>query len=246
MSEDSGGMQMKKKSPRSAKKTNAGKKSRSTVANKAQTTAEQMLRQHCEPHVWIDYAKKSGRGRWPEAEQELLKRHSEGYDVLDDIMQYAQVVMNGRWPECERHLIELGPTCPDTFMQDVVRYAEHVIGQRWPEAEIVLLANAEGDARFYYAMQVVKGRWPEFEEELLHFDWSCWIEYCEQAFGGRWPVLEEHLDRDYDAGGPEALYEYASKIVKGRLPERLHNRMLAEAVKAPDKKVIKKYFALLE
>jgi hypothetical protein len=246
MSGYAGTTEMKKKPTRTAKTTSAAKKSHSSVASKVLETAERLLLEHCEPQIWIDYITQSGRGRWPGAEQELLRRHAEGYDVLDDIMQYAQGVMNGRWPECERHLIELGPTCPDTFMQDVVRCAEHVIGQRWPEAEIVLLANAEGDARFYYAMQVVKGRWPEFEEELLHFDWSCWIEYCEQAFGGRWPVLEEHLDRDYDAGGPEALYEYASKIVKGRLPERLHNRMLAEAVKAPDKKVIKKYFALLE
>ena len=162
---------------------------------------------------------------------------------------YAKDVVQGRVPELEPLIINsYNPTLAPM-------YALNVIGGRWPELEkdIIDTINLDltlSDATIfqtvmYYIYEVVKGRWPEIEPILFHYDehkedyinflksinYQDVEESFEQFFTEakgkvRKPTKEERTD-------PEAAYEYAKDVVKGRVPE-LEPFIINAGTVAPD------------
>ena len=117
--------------------------------------------------------------------------------------------------------------CPEAALD----YARFVVQGRWPEAEPCLLEDIY--VAFTYAEQVIQGRWPEAEDGFAGSDLA--ELYACEMLPGRW---DEEVAKKCTCW----LYYYAKDVIKGRLPDELHNRMLAEAIKNPNDRWVKKYF----
>ena len=59
--------------------------------------------------------------------------------------------------------------------------------------------------------------------------------------GKRLPELEDIILTD-----PNISFQYAADIIKGKLPEKMHNMMLLYAIKDPDDYGVKEYFELIK
>lgn len=158
--------------------------------------------------------------RLPELENLILQDASAAYN-------YALKIIKGRWPEAEPIILSKGS--PRTLFF----YAKNLIKSRWPEAEPKILKS---DYIFEYASQVIKDRWPEAEKIILekgrqelvgqtYFWGSDLMKYLSSIVKDRWVEAEEIL-----AENPCALKEYAKEILQDKLPEKLHNIMLANSL----------------
>ena len=88
--------------------------------------AEPYVLKATDPGWSYGYAKEVLKGRWPEAEEAIVKDPHMAY-------LYAMDVIKGRWPEAE-----------PTIAKDpsvAFYYAKHVIGGRFPEAEEAIVKN---------------------------------------------------------------------------------------------------------
>ena len=123
----------------------------------------------------IGFAKDVIKGRWDEAEPNIMK------DPLD-AYYYARDIIKGRWPQAEPVIIK---ACP-------VAYAKGIIKGRWIEAEPVIMQNPHNAAE--YAEDVLSkdpewcnipghenGRWPE-AEPIIRTDKRRWGLY-KKRFG---------------------------------------------------------------
>ena len=88
---------------------------------------------------------------------------------------------------------------------------------------------------YWEAMKAGK-RLPELERFVLNDLWfSCM--YAQYVIKGRWIKAEDVIITD-----PEYSYCYAFNVIKGKLPEKMHNMMFLHAIKDSDNWCVKQYF----
>ena len=75
---------------------------------------------------------------------------------------------------------------------------------------------------YAYAMDVIKARWPEAENAVCTNPF--WALDYTRVFTGRWLEGENVI-----ATNSECAFYYAKNIIKGKLPELMHNMMLLHA-----------------
>jgi hypothetical protein len=167
-------------------------------------------------HLQMQYAKEILRGRWPEAEPQIIKDPDISYQYASDVMHgawpeaeywmlhrkepkhgppdlanacvYAKEI-KGRWPELEKLLLLMGERDgPDPTL--ITWYADHVIHGRWPEAEPIILRDGSPATLNYYVNEVLKNRWPEAEPIILQDPGEA-TSYAINILKQRWPAYEQ-------------------------------------------------------
>jgi hypothetical protein len=111
------------------------------------------------PEIAYNYTKDVIKGRWPEAEQYIMRDQYWAY-------VYARDIIKGRWREAEQYIVK------NPYW--ACAYADHVINHRWPEAESVIMKDPH--SAYWYAKNVIKGRWPEAEPYIKQ-KYYIWHEY---------------------------------------------------------------------
>ena len=177
------------------------------VINGRWPEAESIILTH--PRRIAEYAESVIRGRWPEAEAALLAG-AEGDEANDyGILRYVDFVVKGRWTEAEPRIIRMvgGPA---------VWYARYILNRRWTEAEPFIQTEAMPACN--YAIDVIRGRWPEAEDSIAADDEAA-EEYLVKILRHNW---------NEDAAGvcPLWAYAYAKFVVRGKLPGKLHQKMV--------------------
>ena len=120
------------------------------------------------------YAENVIKGRWPEAEQYIMKD-------LDSAYYYAKDVIKDRWPEAEPYIMK-NP-------EYAFSYAKNIIKDRWPEAEPYIMKNPA--SAFSYAKDILKDRWPEAEPYIMKDPLSAF--YAKDVIKDRWPEAEPYI-----------------------------------------------------
>ena len=144
-----------------------------------------------DPRWAFEYARDIIEGRWPEAEEIIIKSVHRSLSISDLAVKYAQDVIKGRWPEAEEAIIK--------NVQLAVKYAQNVIKGRWPEAEEAI----SKDARYAYGYAVmlkrlgIMDRWPEGEEAISKHIELAFL-YAIDVIEGRWPEGEKAISRDHE------------------------------------------------
>lgn len=119
------------------------------------TEAEQNILEKGSPKLIFLYAKNIIKDRWTEAEQKILQ--SKEY-----VYQYA-MLMKSRWFEGERVLLEkhsVGIEQRTNFWNfELIKYCEEIIKDRWEEAEGVFAKNPI--LLCEYATEVLEDKLPE-------------------------------------------------------------------------------------
>lgn len=179
-------------------------------------------------------------GRCKDIENSIIKL----YDIA---REYATEVIKGRWDELEVYMEE-NCACPNELYQ----YAVSVVEGRWDKFEKIAssLPSSENLARiaalyctrnkckvdelekhilqypeyvFDYSTKVLDQRWIEAENNLLK-DIEVSTQYVEN-FCFRWPDYERKIRNK-----PKRILNYAKNVIRGKLPDELHNKMLMMAL----------------
>ena len=117
-------------------------------------------------------------------------------------------------------------------------YAKDVLKGRFYLAENFIKKYPE--YAFEYAKNIIKGPWKDCEEYISQ-DYCYSYKYSKYVLKNRF-ILGEKNSLDQNS---EYMYYYAKNIIKGKLPEELHNKMLALALDNQDKFVVE-YFTLIK
>ena len=88
------------------------------------------------PDLAVDYARDVIKGRWPEAEEMILRPNQ--YDGMLLAVEYARDVIKGRWPEAEEKMLR------GEIHDILLSYVVWCVKGSWPEYEKMLTDN--GDA----------------------------------------------------------------------------------------------------
>jgi hypothetical protein len=172
--------------------------------------------------------------RWADAEKTLLEKKD-----IDIIIDYASKCIKKRWHEAEDIIIK------EANRNQIVHYVTK-IGERWEEVEPIVLAHNSSSV-ISYANNCIKGRWIEGEKRLLETTHlASKLEYCETVLKGRWKEFEDILfemeNTSLRGKQAEYIYEYAKNVIKGKLPETLHNKMIMTYSMNRDDEFLIKYF----
>jgi|688.fasta_scaffold05833_5 hypothetical protein len=117
----------------------------------------------------------------------------------------------------------------------IIMYGRKFPRHPWPSAERVILASNDVARMVEYAKSVVRGRWPDAEPSIAkHSDEGLHAKYASCL-----SVAE--IDEAWAAGCPCWLETYAEKVIEGKLPEHLHNRMLLFGLDCRDSPCMKRY-----
>jgi hypothetical protein len=115
--------------------------------------------------------------------------------------------------------------CLKTISKDAkvaLRTAEKIIKGRFELAEPTISNDAH--SAYWYAKDVIKGKW-EAGEPGIAGDSKYSFDYASNVLRGRFILGEPSIAKD------EYLsYKYATEIVMGKLPEEMHNIMLARKI----------------
>lgn len=192
-----------------------------------------------------DYCLYVANGRCKDIENSIIRFYSIS-------REYAEEVIKGRWPELEVYMEE-NCTCPE----DLYNYTISVIDRRWDKFEKIVasLPTSENLARiattycsrfncrveelekhilpypeyiFNYSYNALDRRWVEAEKFLLN-DIEIATQYAVN-FNFRWPEYEHKIRNK-----PKRISFYAKNVIKGKLPEELHNKMLMMTLCNDDK-----------
>ena len=158
--------------------------------------------------------------------------------ILDDsnvgeAIAYCRDVLKRPWPELEERLLRDHLDC-----KVMGEYARECRGGVWPEAERLLLSWVTNHSFMAvdYAVAVGKTQWRELEDRLLtDEEWddpSTRLRYATDVRKGDWP--EAGLSTQY-------LCEYAREVVRGKLPEHIHNMMVMTSFENPNDESVKDY-----
>jgi hypothetical protein len=151
----------------------------------------------------------------------ILEKSEDPADVID----FLEQVLQERWGDFEMALLAMGRT------DWQVLYADKVIKGPWAEAEKNVLRKKAWGEGVFYAAEVLEDRWETLERMLLkECAFKCAVMYAAFVIGGRWPDLEKRFIRKSDKTTCGDLYEYAKRVIKGRLPEDLHNLMIMKGM----------------
>ena len=163
----------------------------------------------------IPHRRKHTKGRWLEAEPIIIK------DPMFAVM-YARDILHDRWEEAEEIIAE----CPANSLQ----YTLQVLNRNWVNPKIRFEKAEETISKnhFYalqYAKEIIQGRWEKGEKAILK-NKAATFNYVTQVLKKRWvpadDIITNKLIRNTH---PNQLLKFA-KIIKARLPEELHNKML--------------------
>jgi hypothetical protein len=88
---------------------------------------------------------------------------------------------------------------------------------------------------YLYARDVIKDRWIEAEPIIIN-DSSWAYYYARNLIKGRWIEAENIISTN-----SEYAYRYALQVINGKLPENMHNAMIAHGIADPNNKYIKRY-----
>lgn len=206
----------------------------------------------------VKYAKGVIQGRWTEFEPVLLELFKRGRTFAEEpyigplstnrlwMWEYLENIIQGPWPDAEN--VVMGPY---SHLINGRCYADCTRMGRWLEFEKRLLdpdceeplAEQLDEIRLY-SQRVVSSRWPEAEEFILHClkthphneiaDRA--VRYAADVVQGRWQELEKLL-----AGHFEWMMSYAQEVLKGRLPDSLHQEMVVRSFGDLSTPAIKKY-----
>jgi len=127
-----------------------------------------------DPYSAMSYSRKSIRGRYYAAEQQIMK------DPVCNAW-YAIHVMKRRWPEAEPYMV---------YPHQMYLYAKKVIKGRWIEAEPRIMNDPV--AAYRYALDVIKGRWIEAEPAILRDPIIACLYAC-RVLKRRWPEAEAEI-----------------------------------------------------
>lgn len=201
-------------------------------------------------------------GRCEEIENSIIRLH---YIARE----YAEEVLNDRWIELEDYMEE---NCKDpadiyTYWRGVIEKHSGRASERWEKFEKIIsslppsessasvvvsycdececrIAELEGhilsspEHAFHYARDVIGERWPEAESVLLK-NIEIATNYIE-TFKFRWPAYEHKIRNK-----PKRIIYYARNVIKGKLPDELHNKMLMLSLSDKDKYYCDEYFNYL-
>ena len=171
-----------------------------------------------------DYAQQAWKGCWPALELKLERGECLPLVACDHALKvrkqpYPKVdtIVSERWDEVSQ----------DTrywAIEIAKEYALQASTPARPVLEAYLLTHCSPVELGLYAKKMRAGNWPDAEAKVLARDRPHSIfEYAEAAGMQRWQAAEPLLK-----GSPEYLLQYADEVLKGRLPDHLHNEMVLE------------------
>ena len=161
-----------------------------------------------------EYVEEMNISQWPEFEKYILEFSEDPHDLYD----YASN-LDGRWDEFEKRILEMKYT--EDLPRVIVNYCcLHKFA--FKEAEEIIKKNV--DLIVEYARDVLDSRWKEAEPNVLK-SMDDAEEYL-RIFNFRWPEYEHKIRNK-----PKRILSYAKEIIKGKLPDELHNRMLILGLK---------------
>ena len=141
-----------------------------TLLTVAKTLADASLDFGVVDHEIVDdivlYAKNAIKGRWPEAEQYILKD-------LYGINRYLFQIIDGPWPEAEDMISQHAPSA--------YKYAKYFLKKRFPKGEPAILEDPY--CAMNYAINVMKKRWPEAEKDFINSPPSVTLQGYKHFFG---------------------------------------------------------------
>ena len=166
----------------------------------------------------------SAKFRWKELEDKI-----ENSKNIDLAIEYSQVI-ESRWEVCEKMILE---------KKDIHHVMDYInfFGFRWEEAEHILIKDPSRSVT--YSIIYIKERWKEAEKSILK-DVQQAQRYAEH-FQFRWKGYENKIKNR-----PNRINYYAQKIIKGKLPDELHNRMLMLMLNPKKKHHAEDYFDFLK
>jgi len=141
-----------------------------TLLTVAKTLADASLDFGVVDHDIIDaivsYAKNAIKGRWPEAEQYILKD-------LYGINRYLSQIIEGPWPEAEDMISQ--------HADSAYKYAKYFLKKEFPKGEPAILEDPY--CAMNYAIYVLKQRWPEAEKDIFNSPYSATLAEYKNFFG---------------------------------------------------------------
>jgi len=176
----------------------------------------------------IPHRRKHTQGRWAEAEAIIIKEPM--YAVM-----YARDIIHDRWEEAEETIAK----CPANSLQ----YAIQVLNRNWinPKIRFEKGEEAISNHHFYalkYAYEIIQGRWEKGEKAILK-NKAATFKYVTQILKKRWVPADDIITKKLIRNThPNQLLKFA-KIIKARLPEELHNKMLLFSLDEKYKETIK-------
>lgn len=210
----------------------------------------------------LEYAKTVIRGRFELGEKSILEQCSP-----EEVCYYSTILMDEKWPEAEEKILKSCSACCDYCCKfeyrwpeaelkimecpiGCVRYADLVIGGKWPEAESVIAQDARSSIRY---AKNIEERFEKGEDEIIKFfasNDSSWevTDYIKSVLNGeRWEKLENFIENfSGDEEILSTLIEQYSSSVEVKMPDFIHNRMLALAITNSNDWNVQRYFDSLE
>ena len=111
------------------------------------------------------------------------------------------------------------------------------------KADQMILDSRNYELMVLYCEKMFRGRWPALETKLLVAqEWGQCMRYASRVLKSRWPELEERMLSLSTYRAMRYLYEYAKEVMRGQLPEVLHNRMIGLAMEDRNVWYIRTYF----
>ena len=126
--------------------------------------------------------------------------------------------------------------CDKTDPWSLYVYSRNIIKGRWTEAEDIIMTDLY--ASYYYAKYVIKGK-PYQMTYLQGF----FLSYFRTL---KIKMKDIDLVEDHIMQNPLFTLEYARIIIKGKLPDRMHNMMILHAIEDPDNTWVKDYFEFIK
>ena len=175
-----------------------------------------------------EYASVCIDGPWPEAEDVIATDANASY-------QYAKRAIKGRWEKGEQSIA--------TDSRFSTLYAKDVLRGPFPIGESAI-ASSSGNS-LDYARHVLKGRFvageaaiAKTETDGASLEWARMYYELVVKNASDWASWTE----DQIKLCPCWMYMYAKDYLKGRLPDVLHNHMIAFGMTLKDDYFVKKYF----
>lgn len=150
-------------------------------------------------------------GRCDEVEELVVKSAILAAYYIDDVIK-------ARWEKFEKNI----PKYPDDEKTAKEIY-EYCKSYNYTSESVENKIKKFPDVAYYYAIGVKKERWIDGEHSILK-NIERATEYVVHL-GFRWPEYENKIRNK-----PKRILEYAKQVIKGKLPEELHNRMLMKSI----------------
>lgn len=150
-----------------------------------------------------------------ENEPKVLLRLLNVFKAYEELI--GLIVKNGQMFLYDGHIQSHREICPEVF-------------------ERMILTHGHEENALWYARNCINGRWPACEPKILESGINSYLEeYARFVLSGNW---DEEVAKKCTCW----MYYYAKDVIKGKLPEELHNRMTMACVMNKDDPWCKKYF----